>query len=200
MPKSPTKTRPQTVGKLRESARALFTDKGFHATSISDICEGAGLTRGAFYSNFRDKEELFLALYDDHAERLVAGVDAALAALPEGADPFAVLLEHLAARGEESRRWFLASMEFTLQAMRDPALARELATHEERVITALTGLMERLLARAGRTPALDPADLTRLAVALHEGLTLLRLTEAARGGDDSLPDRLLPHLMRVLTA
>ncbi|MEU2868098.1 TetR/AcrR family transcriptional regulator [Streptomyces olivoreticuli] len=199
MPKSPTKTRPRTIAKLMDSALELFTEKGFHATSISDISDRAGLTRGAFYSNYRDKEELFLALYDAQADALIAGVDAALEAMPAGADPFAVLMEHLDARRDEERRWFLASMEFTLQAVRNEELARDLAAHEDRVIAALTGLMERLLERSGRSPVVETADLTRLAIALHEGLTMLRLTESARGGDSGVPDRLLPHVVRMLT-
>ncbi|MEU7162715.1 helix-turn-helix domain-containing protein, partial [Streptomyces chrestomyceticus] len=50
MPKSPTKRRPATVAALTDSALALFAERGFHATSISDIVQQAGLTRGAFYS------------------------------------------------------------------------------------------------------------------------------------------------------
>ena len=47
----------------------LFAEKGFGATSIPEICTRAGLTKGAFYSNFANKDALFLALLDRSWER-----------------------------------------------------------------------------------------------------------------------------------
>ena len=64
MPRGITKRRPITVTALLDAALELFADRGFGATSIPDICARAGLTKGAFYSNFTDKEALFLALLD----------------------------------------------------------------------------------------------------------------------------------------
>src|ERR1700729_2185442 len=52
----------QTRERLLDAALATFMKKGFVATSVEDIAEAAGYTRGAFYSNFRSKPELFLEL------------------------------------------------------------------------------------------------------------------------------------------
>ena len=52
----------QTRLRLLDAAQAIFMKKGFVAASVEDIAEAAGYTRGAFYSNFRSKPELFLEL------------------------------------------------------------------------------------------------------------------------------------------
>ena len=64
MPKGATKRRPATINALLDVALELFAEQGFGATSIPDICARAGLTKGAFYSNFANKDALFLALLD----------------------------------------------------------------------------------------------------------------------------------------
>src|SRR4029079_16884581 len=50
--------------RLIESAERLFVRKGFDDTSVEEISETAGYSRGAFYSNFDSKEQVFLAVID----------------------------------------------------------------------------------------------------------------------------------------
>jgi AcrR family transcriptional regulator len=54
----------ETRAKLIASARRLFAERGFVAVGIEEIVRGANLTRGALYHHFRDKEDLFLAVYE----------------------------------------------------------------------------------------------------------------------------------------
>ncbi|MFH8347592.1 TetR/AcrR family transcriptional regulator [Streptomyces sp. NPDC018045] len=200
MPKSPTKRRPATVAALTESALTLFAERGFHATSISDIVQRAGLTRGAFYSNFRDKEELFLALYDAHTDRLLAEVRQQVESRTDDTDPVARLFDLLATHDAQERSWFLVSMEFTLHAARHPEIARALAVHEERLNTGLAELLGHCLRSAGHTPDVSPTALARLVVALYEGLTAMRVTHTTQDTDPApLARRALPHLVRALS-
>jgi AcrR family transcriptional regulator len=64
-----------TRGALIAAARRLFADRGFAATATTDILAGAGVSRGALYHHFRNKEDLFLAVYEaveeDLARRIV---------------------------------------------------------------------------------------------------------------------------------
>ncbi|MFE6687624.1 TetR/AcrR family transcriptional regulator [Streptomyces sp. NPDC057743] len=196
MPKSPTKRRPLTRAALTESAWALFTEKGFHATSISDIVERAGLTRGAFYSNYRDKEELFLTLYDTHTDRLLAELKDAAEHPEAGKHPLVQLQERIAGRTRQERQWFLVSMEFTLHAARNPAVAEQLAVHEERLTAGLTEVLSAALARTGALPAVPAEELTRLLVALFEGLTAQRLIH----GTAHRTDDLVPRVIHALTS
>jgi AcrR family transcriptional regulator len=54
--------RERTRAKLLEAARALIRKKGHEHTTLEDIAEAAGMTTGAIYGNFKNREELFIAL------------------------------------------------------------------------------------------------------------------------------------------
>ena len=56
---------------LLDTARALFAEVGFQATRTEDIVQGAGLTRGALYHHFRDKEDLFRAVFEEVSGEVV---------------------------------------------------------------------------------------------------------------------------------
>ncbi|MFV8054580.1 TetR/AcrR family transcriptional regulator [Mycobacterium sp. 48b] len=58
-----TRRRVETRQRLLDAAFAVFAAKGFGRTRIDDICQASGYTKGAFYSNFKTLDELFLALY-----------------------------------------------------------------------------------------------------------------------------------------
>ena len=51
--------------KLLESAKVLFSQKGYYATSVEDIVESAGFSKGTFYFYFKSKEELFKSLVEE---------------------------------------------------------------------------------------------------------------------------------------
>src|SRR5262245_22392592 len=59
-------TRDDTCEKLFEAAARLFEEQGIGSASIEAIAAAAGFTRGAFYSNFKSKDELIIAMLEDH--------------------------------------------------------------------------------------------------------------------------------------
>jgi AcrR family transcriptional regulator len=169
MPKGTTKRRPQTTARLLDAALEVFAERGFHGASIEDICERAGFTRGAFYSNFRSKDELFFALFDRHADRVLARTAALLHEAGDGAEAIAHVIDLASRLDEDDRRWYLLSTEFTLHAVREPSAARALAAHDARLRAAIRRLVAELLLRAGRRATVDLDDLARLVVAMREG-------------------------------
>src|SRR5687768_7060929 len=64
-------TRAETRERLFVAAAEVFQDVGIGAASIDAIAQAAGLTRGAFYSNFANKDELIVAMLEDHVDRSV---------------------------------------------------------------------------------------------------------------------------------
>jgi AcrR family transcriptional regulator len=58
--------------KLIDAARALFSEKGYEATSIDDIATRAGTAVGAFYNYFRSKRQLLIVLMNELLEKLAA--------------------------------------------------------------------------------------------------------------------------------
>jgi len=87
--------RQETRSALIRAARALFLEKGYAATGTPEVVEHAGLTRGALYHHFKDKQALFLAVVEAEAAQIAAGIEAGsagaqtpLAALYDGAQAF----------------------------------------------------------------------------------------------------------------
>ena len=64
--------REQTRSELVGAARSVFLRRGFHAASLDEIAAEAGFTKGAVYSNFAGKEDLFFAVYERRLEARAA--------------------------------------------------------------------------------------------------------------------------------
>src|SRR5258708_3072453 len=64
-------TRDDTCEKLFEAAARVFEEQGIGGASIEAIAAAAGFTRGAFYSNFKSKDELIIAMIEDHVEQSI---------------------------------------------------------------------------------------------------------------------------------
>jgi AcrR family transcriptional regulator len=78
--------RDQRRAQLLESARTVFTAKGYHAAAMDDIAEAAGVSKPVLYQHFPSKLDLYLALLDTSCERLVDIVREALASTENNAD------------------------------------------------------------------------------------------------------------------
>ena len=66
----------QTRGELLDAAQRRFFEAGYHATTLDDIADDAGYTKGAVYSTFGSKAGLFLALFDDIVDQRLAATRA----------------------------------------------------------------------------------------------------------------------------
>ncbi|AJP04706.1 TetR family transcriptional regulator [Streptomyces cyaneogriseus subsp. noncyanogenus] len=199
MPKGPTRRRPRTTARLLEAARETFAERGFHGSSIEAICERAGLTRGAFYSNFRTKDELFFALFDLHARRVIDRLTRAIDELDSSDDPVRAVLTRMGTVDETERGWYLLSTEFTLYAIRHPRTGRVLAEHDRRLREEIVRLLARLFDRLGRRPTVDLDALARLTTAVHEGSLAQSLVEPDRLAPEHLAVTFLPPLIDTLS-
>jgi TetR/AcrR family transcriptional regulator, transcriptional repressor for nem operon len=66
--KEPRKQPEATRRKLIEGTLDLMLKRGFNATAVDEICAGAGVTKGAFFHHFKDKEDIALAALKSWAE------------------------------------------------------------------------------------------------------------------------------------
>ena len=69
----------QTRSCLMKSAAKVFARRGLQSASIDEVAEDAGYTKGAFYANFKSKEELFLAMLDESFSERIAETEQAFA-------------------------------------------------------------------------------------------------------------------------
>lgn len=161
--------RQATRARLLDAATAEFVERGFHATSIEHIAERAGFTRGAFYSNFDSKEQLFAEALEVGRSQLLAEVDAQLTAtaLPIGADGIDHVgieraVEHILGGLPKDPTWYLLNVEADLLAARDPefaAITRESAT---RFLDDLGLLVERTVGSYGLRFTIDSGQVIRV--------------------------------------
>lgn len=116
----------QTRQELLDAAARVFVKRGFTGSSVEEISAEAGYTRGAFYSNFRSKNELFVELLHDRVyTRYTEMTEEALERRPPTLRETGEMLAAIQAKAEGRwiwRLWF----ECLAQAGRDEEL-RELA-------------------------------------------------------------------------
>lgn len=183
-PRRVTRRRIHTRARLLEAGFEVFAAKGFGRVSIEELCEAAGFSRGAFYSNFATLDELFFALYQERADLIASQVAEALAQDGPGLDvPAAVdrVTEVLLLDVD----WLLVKTDFLVHAARDAEVARTLLDHRARLREAVA---DRLLRARGHTalPAAlgDVNSAAHAVVAAYDGVTVQLLldkdVEAAR--------------------
>ncbi|MFH9011895.1 TetR/AcrR family transcriptional regulator [Streptomyces sp. NPDC017943] len=172
-----TRRRVHTRARLLEAAFAVFAAKGFGHVSIEEICDAAGYSRGAFYSNFSSLDELFFALYEERADLIAEQVAGALALDGEGLDvPAAV--DRVTDVLLLDRDWLLVKTDFLVHAARDPEVAHSLLRHRARLRQAIA---DRLARARGHTPL--PAVLggtdgaAQAVVAAYDGVTVQLLLD-----------------------
>src|SRR5580658_1804726 len=122
-PLTPERRREQTREYLLRAAAEVFAERGFHGASLDQVAAVAGFTKGAVYSNFKNKEDLFLALLESIQQREMDALHATLEGsdvLPEARLPDFVGLIR-AQTTELGANWNTLYLEFVLYAMRNPA-------------------------------------------------------------------------------
>jgi AcrR family transcriptional regulator len=156
---------------LLDAAVEVFARKGYHGASLDDVAEVAGFTKGAVYSNFTRKSDLFQALLEREKGRRDATMRAAVAAIPlEFLPTFAgEWFEH---HSRELRDWDVLDVEFWLAAVRDPRIARDLAGGWHEARTELGASIERKLREAGVETGLSGHELAVILDALGSGLLM----------------------------
>ena len=168
--------REQTRERLLDAAGRVFARRGFHAASVDEVAEAAGYTKGAVYSNFRSKEELFLALLDRRLAGQLEQVEA-LYAIGSSEELRAAMHDRTEEELAEARDFAVLIVEFWLYAMRHPAARAELATRYRQLRGRLGELIAARHARHGTSPPMPPEHLAALALATDAGLFLQYLAE-----------------------
>jgi len=157
--------------RLIEAAERLFVHKGFDDASVEEISETAGYSRGAFYSNFDNKEQVFLALID---RRLPKALDNVLRQASEPAERSAAVREWF------SNQWRLKDfialrMEFSRRAMRDRSVRKHLAELCRRELETYAASVGQCLGAADGVPASRPEIVALVLLAVAHGLGSLAI-------------------------
>src|SRR5882757_10334648 len=145
-------SRDQTRERLLDAAQAIFMKKGFVAASVEDIAEAAGYTRGAFYSNFRSKSELFLELIRRDHEAMQAGLQTIFEEAVTREEMEARVLSYYSTLHRENK-CFLLWVEAKLLAVRDSRFRIRFNAFLHEKLDQLSAYIREFSARVG-TPML----------------------------------------------
>ncbi len=181
-----------TRSRLLEAAEEVFLRRGFHRAGLEEVAEEAGFTRGAVYSNFASKDDLFLALLDERIEQRVREFQEAAAKRGTLEDLTRGDARRWAATMARRPEWTLLLMEFWTHAARDPRLRREFAARHLRLLEAGAQMLEDAAAEMGETLLIPPLDLSRAASAMGHGVALERLVDP-----DGVPEELLETMFAM---
>ena len=159
--------------RLIEAAETLFIRKGLDDTSVDEISEMAGYSRGAFYSNFENKEQVLLSLIDRPRPQVPRALDEIFQQI-SGPERIAAVREWF------SNQWRLKDfialrMEFARRAMRDRSVRKHLAELRRRELETYAASVGRYLGATYGEPA-DPSEVVALALlAVAHGLGSLAI-------------------------
>jgi AcrR family transcriptional regulator len=167
----------RTRSDLVAAAREVFMRRGFHGASLEEISEQAGYTKGAVYSNFSGKDELFLAVLDDHAASRARAYGEASTEASSFDGSLRAVVREITGGAQADPRWVPALVEFWSHASRDVALRRDVSARHERNLDFIAGLLRDLAARHGVSFRIPVGEVARGASAHRTGMELERLLD-----------------------
>ena len=168
-------TRDDTRDKLFEAAARVFEDQGIGGASIEAIALAAGFTRGAFYSNFASKDELIIAMLEDHVEQSIQRNLELLAHHQNPADFIEAFGEMRRTRQDPLGRSPLLNMEMILFVARAEKRRPELAKRL-RARRAMTAKIVETVSKNRKAPV-DSAWTAAILLAMEDGFRLHRLID-----------------------
>ena len=160
--------------RLIEGAERVFIRKGFDDASVDEISETAGYSRGAFYSNFDDKEQVFLAVIDRRRPNVVKAVDDIFQQVSEPAERAAAVREWF------SNQWRLRDlvalqMEFCRGAKRDRSVRKHLIVVRRQELETYAASMGRYFSATNTARPDRPEIVAFVLLAVAYGLGSLAI-------------------------
>ena len=198
--------REATRQRLLDAAGEVFAERGVIGGSVEDICERAGFTRGAFYSNFADKDEVVEALMVREQSRLLEHLDISVGEVePEIADAvdLATVLHSIVDRIVRTvpvdRQLMLVQTELEIHAIRRPDMSRQLLEVNSLFRERLGTFVNDALERNGLRLTVSPGDLVDSVIAISERSFRRAILEGGDADPDALASAVLPGVLLALT-
>ncbi len=167
----------QTRALLLAAAERVFTRQGFHETSVDQIAEEAGFSKGAVYSNFDGKDELFLGVLERRWDSRAIGVEQRI-------DPTKPVADQARDAGDafndvlrDDPDWSLLLLEFAAHAARHPEVRDRFAARNRHVRQAMADLIESHLDALGLVSPVSTDQLAMILHALGTGIILEQMSD-----------------------
>jgi AcrR family transcriptional regulator len=180
---------------LMHSAAKVFAKRGLQQASIDEVAEDAGFTKGAFYANFKNKEELFLAMLDERFAERINEIESVLAG--EGTDS-----EKALRAGDDFTRMMLADpewerlfFEFSAYAVRNEEFRQELVTRYAWLRDRIAALLRVHASGIAVEPPVPFDQIVLMTCAMANGVALEKLLEG-----EAVPDELYGNMLMIFFA
>jgi AcrR family transcriptional regulator len=173
-----------------EAADAVFAEHGVHAARLEEIAERAGYTRGAVYSNFKDKDDLALAIIEQRIRSVTTLLEESVGTPGDPVAEAEFAGDRVAQLFGGERSWAPLFLEFATHAARHPRLGSRLTGLYRGLVASISRVLEAFGTQA---EVQLPASAERLALAMvaaTDGVALERLIDPERADAQLLSDLL----------
>jgi AcrR family transcriptional regulator len=184
-----------TRERLLAAAERTFTSQGFHDTSVDQIADEAGFSKGAVYSQFESKDELFLCVMERRFDSRALGIEGTI-------DPREAVTDQATAAGDAflemfnaDPRWSLLLMEYSAHAARHPEIRERFAARNRHIRAEMAALIDTHLGRLGLTSPMPTDELATLLFSLGQGILMEKLVDG-----DAVPDTIFGSALGLLFA
>jgi AcrR family transcriptional regulator len=167
----------RTRADLVDAAEQLFSANGFDATSLGAVADAAGFTKGAVYSNFASKEDLFFAVYERRVDRYAERAERIIAESGLADGMRRIVADVTTRRGGHDDGWLPVFLEFWTHVLRHPQHRARFAEIHGRAMEAPVRHLERLAESRGVELPVGARQAAVALFAMQTGLSLERLTQ-----------------------
>lgn len=179
-----------------DAARRVFEERGYHGASLDLIADAANFSKGAVYSRFDSKDDLFLAVLEDHIQRRAAATAEQLDRL-DGCADMRSLAQASTMASVDTIAWQAALLEFRAHAWRDPEVNARYAALHRRTIESIAGFVRGVYEARGETPPRPVEEIAVIGLANTTGVVAELMADpsldvaalVAATIDDALPTR-----------
>jgi AcrR family transcriptional regulator len=197
--------REATRQRLLDAARTVFAERGAFGATVEEICDRAGYTRGAFYSNFADMDDVLDALIEreharllEHLDASVAVIEREMATVTDLTTALGGFVDRIARTVPLDRQLSLVLTELEILAIRRPDQASRFAALSERFRERIGAFIDDAMRRNGLEPVVAPSDIADAVLAIAER-SARRAFLVGDGDPDALSSAVLPGLLLGLS-
>jgi AcrR family transcriptional regulator len=173
-----------------DAAIRVFSERGYHGTSISDLTEATKLTQGSLYKAFKDKQGIFLAAFDRYRTQRVEKMRQAIGESGSGLQRLRNALRFYvdSAQGAQGRQGCLVVGSMAELSTFDPEVARHIASALERNEAMLADLIRQGQEDGSISIYVDRAAGARMLLCLAQGMRVVGKTGRSRAAMQAAVD------------
>jgi AcrR family transcriptional regulator len=161
-----------TRQKIVSSATRLFSLNGYDGTGVAEICEAAGVSKGAFYHHFPSKQNVFMTILNDWLDQLSSQMQNARLTSPNVPESLIAMAGLTDQVFQMSKHHYSLFFEFWIQAIRHPEIWQAAIAPYHRFQTWLAVILQSGIAEGSIDPSISPEETSRVLIAMVLGLLL----------------------------